>query len=119
MAFSIEVDGEVFNVKVTFPEDTDTFSIVKDPVAKSRDKSQEIPPSVVLSTLTGMVVSVKVSVGQEVDKGDVLATIEAMKMIREVNAPHKGIIRKIWIEDGEMVKVDDRLMDVEMAHIKK
>jgi biotin carboxyl carrier protein len=52
-------------------------------------------------------------VGQKVSKGDVLATVEAMKLIREVNSPHGGVVKEIFVEDGEMVEAEDMLMNVE------
>ena len=114
MALSIEVDGEVFNVKVSALEGAER-DIADDetPAAKSKPKPKEIPPGAVMSSLAGMVVSVKVAEGQQVAKGDVLATVEAMKLIREVNSPHNGVVKEIFVEDGQMVEAEDMLMNVE------
>jgi biotin carboxyl carrier protein len=115
MALSIEVDGEVFNVKVSALEGAE-IEIADDetPAAQAtKPKPKEIPPGAVMSSLAGMVVSVKVTVGQQVSKGDVLATVEAMKLIREVNSPHSGVVKEIFVKDGEMVEAEDILMDVE------
>ena len=62
--------------------------------------------------MAGMVVSIKVNVDQTVHQGDLLATIDAMKMIREVMAPHSGVVGEIRIHEGEMVEAEDILMVV-------
>jgi biotin carboxyl carrier protein len=59
-----------------------------------------------------MVVSIKANLGDKVNKGDVLATIEAMKMLREVGAPHGGVVEEICVSDGDMVDPADVLMVV-------
>ncbi|MEJ2096935.1 MAG: pyruvate carboxylase subunit B [Deltaproteobacteria bacterium] len=113
MTLNIEVDGEVFNVKVSAPDAQDDSPKDETRRAASKPKPREVPPGAVLSSLAGMIVSVKVTVGQQVDRGDVLATVEAMKLIREVNAPYRGVVKEIFVEDGEMVEAEDILMTVE------
>ena len=51
-------------------------------------------------------------VGDSVNEGDVIATIEAMKMIREVGAPHAGVVQEILAAEGDLVAADDVLMVV-------
>ena len=57
--------------------------------------------------------SINVEVNQTVRKGDVLATIEAMKMMREVTASYDGVVKEIMVNKGAMVQTDDILMVVE------
>ena len=49
-------------------------------------------PVEIRSTLPGLVVAVNVAVGSEVEEGEALVTIEAMKMQNEVRAPRAGRI---------------------------
>lgn len=42
--------------------------------------------------------------GQMVHQGDVICMIEAMKTMNEIQADRDGIIRRILVEDGEMVE---------------
>lgn len=44
-----------------------------------------------------------VTVGQQVEKGDVLCLIEAMKMLNEIAATQDGIITEISVENGAVV----------------
>jgi acetyl-CoA carboxylase biotin carboxyl carrier protein len=45
-----------------------------------------------------------VEVGDEVDEDSVLCIIEAMKVMNEIKAEHKGRIAKIMVENGEPVE---------------
>ena len=51
----------------------------------------------------------KASVGKKVKAGDVLCTIEAMKMMNEVKAPMDGEIREICAKDGDLVEFGQKL----------
>lgn len=54
-----------------------------------------------------------VKVGDEVKEGDVVAIIEAMKVMNEIKCPVSGTIRKINYNDGEFVDTLSELMDIE------
>ncbi|WP_177205642.1 acetyl-CoA carboxylase biotin carboxyl carrier protein [Acetitomaculum ruminis] len=49
------------------------------------------------------------NVGDIVAKGDVLCSIEAMKMMNEVRAKKDGIIAEVLVEDGSLVEFDQPL----------
>lgn len=54
-----------------------------------------------------------VEVGVEVNAGDTLCIIEAMKLMNEVKANKKCRIAKILVEDGQIVKKGDKLFEIE------
>lgn len=58
----------------------------------------------VASPLAGKVVTVSVTNGQEVNEGDQLIVLEAMKMNTFVNAPHAGKVVEILIQPGDGVE---------------
>ncbi|MBI5445343.1 MAG: pyruvate carboxylase subunit B [Deltaproteobacteria bacterium] len=109
MAFDVEVDGEVFAVKIS---PSGEVQAAEGPDAGAPKKRRAVPAGGVVSGMGGMVVSIKANVGDKVTKGDVLATIEAMKMLREVGAPHGGVVEEICVSDGDMVDPEDLLMVV-------
>lgn len=50
---------------------------------------------------------------QTVKKGDTVCIIEAMKVMNEITAPRDGKIAKIHVKNGEMVMVDQTIMEIE------
>ncbi|MFZ9519357.1 MAG: biotin/lipoyl-containing protein [Silvanigrellaceae bacterium] len=61
------------------------------------------------SPLTGKVLSILVKDGQLVNEGDVLLTIEAMKMENRIQAECPGVIQNIKVQSGASVSVGDTL----------
>jgi acetyl-CoA carboxylase biotin carboxyl carrier protein len=55
------------------------------------------------------------TVGEAVEKGDVLCIIEAMKIMNEITAPKKGVVKDILVKDGQAVGFDQILMTLEDA----
>jgi pyruvate carboxylase subunit B len=106
MEFSVDVDGELFNIKVS-------SVLGKTVQVEKAKKPEQLPAGAVVSPIQGMVLGLKAKVGDEVKKGDVLLTIEAMKMQNQVAAPHGGTVRKILTFQGELVNTGDILMVVE------
>lgn len=58
----------------------------------------------VFADITGTVWKVEVSPGQSVAEGDTLLIVESMKMEIPVGAPAAGIVREIFVAEGEMVE---------------
>lgn len=64
----------------------------------------------VRAPLPGMVVGVKVEAGQQVNPGDVLLVLEAMKMENDITAPVGGTIKEVLVEKGSAVSLGDALL---------
>ncbi len=47
-----------------------------------------------------------VSVGSQVNKGDVVCIVEAMKVMNEIKADQSGVVKEICVQDGDMVQFD-------------
>jgi len=54
-----------------------------------------------------------IEIGQKVRVGDVVCIVEAMKMMNQVKSDVDGIVRKIYIEDGQPVEFDQPLISIE------
>ena len=63
----------------------------------------------VTSPMPGTILNVKVSVGQQVKKGDVICVLEAMKMENDIPAPQDGVIASINVQKGASVNAGDVL----------
>lgn len=64
----------------------------------------------VVSPLPGSVVKVAVAEGQQVKKGDLLLTLESMKMENNVLAEQDGVIKQIAVSASQNVMQDDLLV---------
>jgi biotin carboxyl carrier protein len=62
--------------------------------------------------MPGLVVSIQVNEGQEVEKGHVLAILESMKMQNELKAPRAGKVERIRVKAGESVEQKQTLLSL-------
>lgn len=116
--FNVEVDGEAFNVKISPVWDGEEGAEADGQAQevgtfKKAAKGNGAPEGAVAAGMAGLVLSIEVKEGDTVSAGDLLAMIEAMKMRRQVSAPHGGTIREILAEVGEIVQPEDILMVVQ------
>jgi len=61
----------------------------------------------ILAPLPGVVIDIKVKVGDQVNPGDKLMIIEAMKMENEIPSEFSGIVDKILVNKGDNVDGDE------------
>ena len=54
--------------------------------------------------ITGKITSVEVKVGSDVQEGDVICTIESMKMENPILSPVAGKITEVQVSAGQMVE---------------
>jgi pyruvate carboxylase len=76
-------------------------------------KADPANPGHVGSPMPGKVVQVLVSLSQQVDKGQKLVGIEAMKMETSVAAPFAGRVREVHVRPGAVVEAKDLLVTLE------
>ena len=63
--------------------------------------------------MNGSIVRVLVEVGQTVEAGAQLVVLEAMKMEHSLRAPHAGVIKALFFQEGEMVSEGSALVELE------
>ena len=63
----------------------------------------------VTAPMPGTILSVKVTPGQAVKKGDVICVLEAMKMENDIPAPQDGVVASINVQNGASVASGDVL----------
>ena len=56
-----------------------------------------------------------VQVGSKVESGDVIGLIEAMKLFNEIRSTQSGRVRRIFAENGQLVRAHQPLLEVEQA----
>jgi biotin carboxyl carrier protein len=62
--------------------------------------------------MPGMVVSIPIEEGQEIEQGQVLVILESMKMQNELKSPRGGTVGRIRVEPGESVEQRQTLLSV-------
>jgi oxaloacetate decarboxylase alpha subunit len=106
-AYRIEVNGKPYDVVVSPKGAVETVTAA--PTAAA-------PPAagaggtVVGAPLTGNIFKIKVVQGQQVQAGEVVLLLEAMKMETEVRAPVAGVVADIRVREGDGVHVGDPLL---------
>jgi pyruvate carboxylase len=80
------------------------------PKTKARPKADLADPLQVGAPIPGLIVTLGVSVGQKVAKGDKLLMMEAMKMQTTVYAPADGVVDALHAQVGDTVESKDLLV---------
>jgi acetyl/propionyl-CoA carboxylase alpha subunit len=62
--------------------------------------------------MPGMVISIPVEDGQVIQKGDVLAILESMKMQNELRSPRDGKVIRVRVKAGERVEQKETILSV-------
>ncbi|CAL1284614.1 unnamed protein product [Larinioides sclopetarius] len=63
--------------------------------------------------MPGTVIDVKVQEGKQVNKGDAMIILSAMKMEMVVQAPVSGTVKKVHVSKDIKVEGNDLLVDIE------
>jgi len=131
--FTIKVHGKPYTVELTKIDRQAPFTVkvnnllLKVELKSTVKKIVVAPPSpmsvliqrpakkileegVVTAPMAGKIILVKVKKGDSVKAGDVLCTLEAMKMENEVTAPKNGVIEEVTVQEGQTVNADDVLV---------
>lgn len=121
--FIINVNGSSYEVEVeevggapsAAPAAASAPKAAPAPAPKAAPAPAAAPPAGannVTAPMPGNIVSVKVSVGQTVNAGDVLCVLEAMKMENEIMAPSAGKVVAISAAAGSSVNTGDVLVSL-------
>ncbi|GGO51491.1 biotin carboxyl carrier protein /biotin carboxylase [Roseovarius pacificus] len=77
---------------------------------------EKLPPDtskMLLCPMPGLIVAINVEEGDEVQEGQALCTVEAMKMENILRAERKGIVTKVNAGPGDSLAVDEVIMEFE------
>lgn len=76
-------------------------------------RPRPMKPGDITSPMPGRVVKVLVATDDTVTQGDPVLIIEAMKMQSQVPSPIDGTVRAIYVKDGDDIKTDETLIQLE------
>jgi propionyl-CoA carboxylase alpha chain len=96
--------GVDVKVQVFSPRVAELARLMKEKVAPDTS-------SLLLCPMPGLIVSIAVNEGDEVQEGQTLAVVEAMKMENVLKAERKGIVSRIPVKAGDSLAVDEIIME--------
>ncbi|MFH9298786.1 acetyl-CoA carboxylase biotin carboxylase subunit [Streptomyces sp. NPDC017520] len=110
---TVELDGTVGHFHRSgdwLGRDGDTWHVQDhDPVAASLSGAGRSGADTLAAPMPGTVTVVKVAVGDEVEAGQSLLVVEAMKMEHVISAPHAGTVTELDVTAGATVAMDQIL----------
>ena len=99
----IKINGNIYTLNVEDQYDQLLKQLGMDSLTVSKILQIKAP-------MPGLVLSVLVTEGDEVKKGDNLLVLEAMKMENMIKSPTDGIIKKIEMKQGNKVEKNELLI---------
>ena len=116
----VTVNGEDFKVEMERePEPEKKKPVLGKPAEAADDNSPVADKAAVnknaaiKAPLPGVITEIKVAVGDEVQVGDTVIVLEAMKMANALQAEKAGKVTAICVKVGETVMEDDALVVIE------
>lgn len=104
--YILKIEGYRFEV-----EAKDQLDVLIDKLGLDKIKNQSI--STIKAPMPGLVLDILVEVGQEVQKGDNLIILEAMKMENIIKAEGDGKVKSIEVKTSDKVDKGQLMIDME------
>lgn len=120
--FNVTVNGtayevEVNEVKAAAPAAASKAAPAAAPAPKAAPAPAAAPAApvpagaeTVKAPMPGKILSVAVSAGQAVKKGETLLILEAMKMQNEIAAPHDAVVAEVRVSANQTVSTGEDLV---------
>ena len=117
--FNIKVNGKAYEVEVEeVGSSTPSFTApaapaVSAPVNETKSAPAPAPAPVnagsssIKAPMPGTINAVKVTAGESIKKGQVVAVLEAMKMENEIMAPEDAVVASVAVSQGQSVNTGD------------
>lgn len=107
--YTVAVNGQSYVVQINEGGDISNITPSTAAAAPVASTSSGEP---VTAPLAGSIWKIEVTAGQQVQEGDVLVILEAMKMETQIVAEKAGTISSITVKIGDTVKVGDLLVSI-------
>ncbi|MFZ0530691.1 MAG: biotin/lipoyl-containing protein [Propionicimonas sp.] len=120
MKLKVTVDGVAYDIEVDVEEqEAPALGAIVigggggHVVAPTTASVQAASANAVVAPLAGSVARVLVEEGEEIESGQVLLVLEAMKMETEITAPKSGTVARILVEKGTAVQAGEGLIELD------
>jgi len=116
MQLTVTVNGVAYDVEVQVEEEPQSTlgAIFMSGGSFAPPRAQVVAASSdgVQAPLSGTVARVLVEEGQDIEEGDVVVVLEAMKMETEITAPRGGTVSAVLVSAGDSVSGGQTLVEV-------
>jgi biotin carboxyl carrier protein len=125
---SVLVNGQPYNVRIGDPSKTSAQQTAAQPGVTAQTTTAQAPiqsqktgasiPQVqgqdepILAPIPGLIMEVRVKVGDAVSAGQIVSILEAMKMENSLTTHVSGMVKEIRVEKGSEVSTGDVIMIV-------
>ncbi len=117
----VEVNGKSYTVELEKTASAPVVSAIKPavaapaaaPAAQPAARPSAGAPGALKSPLPGVILDIKVNVGDTVEPSTVVAILEAMKMENTINAGRSGVVKAINVNKGDSVLEGTELIVIE------
>jgi len=109
---TVEVDGRRFEVRLSEPEPAWRGLARRRRERERQGGGRGGGRDAVVAPMQGTVLAVRVSDGDEVEAGQVICIVEAMKMENEVRAHRGGIVRGLSVEAGRLIATGQVICEI-------
>ena len=109
-SYRVSVNGTQYDV-VVGPGDAD-ISQITPAAAPAAAPAPAAAGTEIRAPLAGSIIDILVSVGQQVNDGDPVFIVEAMKMETEIRASASGTVQSIAVNKGDAIAADQSLMTI-------
>ena len=114
--YTVTHNGQDYVVEVKAGGDISSIQVAGQAVAAPQAAAPQAAPvgnaEDVSAPLAGNIWKVLVSPNQQVNEGDTLVILEAMKMETEIKAGHSGVVANINVKEGDSVAVGQVLLSL-------
>jgi oxaloacetate decarboxylase alpha subunit len=110
--YTVKVNGQAYVVEVNEGGDISHVENAGSAPAPSPAAEPAGEGEPVTAPLSGNIWKIQVSAGQQVNEGDTLLILEAMKMETQIVASKSGTVASISVKQGDAVKVGDQLATI-------
>lgn len=113
--YEIDVNGQVYQITLKEISEEDLQQVAQGETELTTSKevdTQQSEGKPVYAPMAGNILSIKVRIGDRVQKGDTLVILEAMKMENEVVAPMDGVVKEIKVSENQGVESNQILVKI-------
>ncbi|MFQ6088655.1 MAG: acetyl-CoA carboxylase biotin carboxyl carrier protein [Candidatus Methanofastidiosia archaeon] len=109
----VKVNEKTYEVRVEREKPSRELPVPLRPTLRPTKEVERGEEGDIFAPLPGVVLSLKVKVGDFIEKGELLCILEAMKMENRILAPKRGKIKKINVKEGQSVEYGELLFSIE------